>query len=276
VIERLQQKTACIEQLLNQTANNWEEVLYVMLARSFGFSLNAEPFEMLAKSLPLKVLKRHDSSLFQLEVLLHGQAGFLERDNDFGEYYVSLRKEYLFLRKKYNLTPMGNHLWKFLRLRPVNFPTVRIAQFAALMMQYDNLFQNILAAKSTNHLSAFFTLRPSEFWETHYTFEKTAIPKTKMFGKEAATGIIINSIVPCIFTYARMRANEALKSTALDWLHQLPPEKNRVITGWSAAGIKPSSAFYSQALLQLTKNYCSRKRCLACSVGINLITSGTP
>jgi hypothetical protein len=276
VVERLQMKTEHMEMLLKQTANNWEEVFYIMLARSFGFGLNADPFELLARNLPWKILGKHRNSLFQTEALLQGQAGFLDGDKGPGEYYTGLRKEYLFLRHKYNLRPIPVQLWKFLRLRPVNFPSLRLAQFAALIQHSEGLLARVIGSPGIPDIMKLFEISPPPFWENHYTFEKTSPKKAKVIGREAINNIIINAVIPFLFIYGKMHGREDLKNRALQWLSALPPEKNRVTVRWEMFGIRPSSAFYSQGLLQLSKSYCSRKHCLACSVGTHLITKTQP
>jgi hypothetical protein len=273
-VERLEKKAEHIAAYLRQSAGNWEEAFYVSLARSFGFGLNAAPFEWVAKSLPLTILSRHRNNLLQVEALLLGQAGMLEEGALFSAYQEMLRKEYLHLKLKYDLKPVGKHLWKFLRLRPVNFPAIRIAQFACLMQQSEGLFSQILSCREIPELRQFFTLRASVFWNSHYTFEKTSPARPKLLGETAFCSIVINTVIPFLFVYGSMNGRDEVRDKALDWLNRIPPESNRVVRGWNQAGIQSSSAFYSQALLQLTENYCRRRRCLACSVGAQLITAG--
>jgi hypothetical protein len=275
VIERLQQKTQSVTALLASFKNNWEEAFNISLARTFGFGLNAAPFEMLAKSVSLLHLARHRNSIIQLEAILMGQAGFLEESALFSDYHSDLRKEYLHLKNKYNLKPVERHLWKFLRLRPMNFPTIRIAQFAALLNKSEGIFSRVLACREIHELRPLFEVQASPFWNTHYTFD-TASPQTiKRLGTDAFNNIVINTIVPFLFIYGRMTAKEEIKDRALSWLSKIPPEKNRVVKRWEQTGMKPFSAFDSQGLLQLSNNYCNRKRCLACSIGSNIITAET-
>ncbi|HJZ39292.1 MAG TPA: DUF2851 family protein [Bacteroidales bacterium] len=274
VVERLQQKAHYISVLLDQYRNSWEEAFYIGLARSFGFGLNAIPFEMMAKSVSLMQLARSRDSVFQVEALLMGQAGFLDDPALYAGYYSSLRKEYLHFRRKYGLKPIGGHLWKFLRLRPVNFPTVRIAQFAAVLVRAGGLFSRVLECNEISELQQLFTVQASEFWDSHYTFETVSPVKTKKLGTDAFQTIVINAVVPFVFVYGQRTGAEERKERALEWLNQLPPEKNRLVSRWSNTGIIPASAFYSQGILQMANSYCGRKRCLACSVGTSIITSG--
>jgi hypothetical protein len=274
VVERLSQKSDHITGYLRMNTGHWEEAFYISLARSFGFGLNAGPFELLARSIPLSTLLRCKNNPLQMEALLFGQAGFLSEGTLEQGYCTVLQKEFLHLRRKYNLKPIEIHLWKFLRLRPVNFPTIRIAQFAMLMQQSESLFSQVLACHEIQELRQFFTLQASEFWDTHYTFEKTSAPKGKVLGNEAFLSIIINTVIPFLFVYGNMNGREKIKEKALDWLNSIAPENNRVVRRWKASGVQATSAFYSQALLQLTDNYCNHRRCLSCSIGTNIITTG--
>lgn len=274
LIERLEQKTETIRNLLQGNRGNWEEVLYISLARAFGFGVNAAPFEMLARSLPLAVLRKHSDSRFQTEALLMGQAGFLLPDVPEGGYSFRLLTEYRHLAAKYRLIPLERHLWKFLRMRPMNFPTIRIAQFAELMHASGH-FSRMLACSEISALRRIFSVGANGFWNVHYTFEKPSEPGSKMLGDEAFFSVVINAVIPVLFLYGSMEGREDLKDRALDWLGRLPAESNRIISDFARAGIRPSSALYSQALLQLWKQYCIRKRCLACSIGSHLITKPT-
>jgi hypothetical protein len=273
VVERLEQKTAHIAGLLDLYTNNWEECFYINLARSFGFGLNALPFEMTARSLPLMILYRHRDNLMQAECLLMGQAGFFTDDTVNSGYYAVLKKEYLHLQHKYQLKPVEKHLWKFLRLRPVNFPCIRISQFAMLMCRSEKLFSQITECHSISELRQLFEVKASAYWDSHYTFETDSPNMSKSLGDDAFHTLVINAVIPFLFCYGNRNSREELKMMAIDWMNQIPPEKNRIIKHWLQSGIKPSSALYSQGLLQLYTNFCNRKRCLACSIGAKIITS---
>jgi hypothetical protein len=271
VVERLQQKAKYIGDLLDHSRNNWDEAFYITLARSFGFGLNTLPFERLAKSVSLAVLSRFGNNQFKIEAMLLGQAGFLEEERPDSVYYTKLRREYKHQQHKYDLHPLEKHLWKFLRLRPVNFPTIRIAQFAALVAQTSGLFSWVKACRDFSELQSKFDIQASSFWDTHYTFDTAAPLRPKRLGTEAFQVVIINAVIPFLFVYGQRTGKTAYKDRAMEWLNRLPPEKNRVISRWNDLGIKPVSAFYSQGLLQMNAAYCSRKSCLACSVGARLI-----
>ncbi|MBS3806924.1 MAG: DUF2851 family protein [Bacteroidales bacterium] len=270
-IERLEHKSHEIEQSLRESQNNWESAFYRKLARNFGFKVNAEPFELLARSLPLKHLTRHKDNLFQLEALFFGQAGFLQQKRLDDPYHMKLFDEYLYLRKKFQLKPIEKHLWRFARLRPVNFPTVRIAQFCALMHRSDRLFSNILEKRQIRELKHLLDVEPSSYWHTHYGFHKTSTRKIKRLGSEAFQNLIINTLVPFLFVYGIKQNIPSYKERALDLLLELDPEKNSIIRRWSALGIDAPNAYHSQALLELKNNYCNHRRCLDCQIGNHIL-----
>jgi hypothetical protein len=274
VVDRLRKKTEHIAEYLRRNKGNWEEAFYISLARSFGFGLNASPFELMARSVSLAILNRHRNSPLQVEAILMGQAGFLNEGRIFPEYYAIMRNEYVYLQKKYALKPIESHLWKFLRLRPVNFPTLRLAQFANLVQQSEGLFSRVLTCHDLQELKRFFTLRASEFWNSHYTFEKTSKSSVKTLGEDAFNSVVINTVIPFLFIYGSMNGQEETKNRAFELLNNIPAESNRITRKWDLAGIHASTAFYSQALLQLYSDYCNHRHCLSCSVGTNLITTG--
>jgi len=266
LVERLEEKVIKIDKSLILNQNNWEETFYQFLARNFGVKVNAEPFEQLAKSIPLITLAKHKINLLQIEALLFGQAGFL--DNDFTDDYPNkLKKEYLFLKKKYQLIPTKEESWKFMRLRPANFPSIRIAQFAALVFQSVHLFSKILAASSVKEIEHVFDLRLSSYWNTHYVFDKESTKRKKTLGKGTIHLIIINTIVPFLFLYGKKKANEDFTDKALRLLEEVKPEKNSIIKKWEELGMEPISAYQTQALLQLKNTHCKNKNCMNCAIG---------
>ncbi len=271
-IERLEEKSVRIKQLLQQTKNSWEEAFYIQIARNFGFKLNSDPFEQLAKSLPLTYLAKHKENLFQIEALLYGQAGFLE-DESGEEYFEILKKEYEFLKNKFKLKPIQKHLWKFLRSRPGNFPTIRLAQFAKLIYKSSALFSKILEAGSVNDFHELLQVEPSEYWETHYQFNKESVKKSKTLGKSAIDIILINTVIPFLFVYGKSKGLPELQDRAIEFLEYMKAEKNSIISKWNELGIKSTSAFETQALIQLKNKYCNHKKCLNCHIGNNLIRS---
>jgi hypothetical protein len=243
------------------------------LARNFGFSLNSLPFEALAKSLPLLILQKHNDNLQQLEALLFGQAGMLQKEMPENEYYSALQREYRFLQTKYKLTPIEGFLWKFLRLRPVNFPTLRIAQFAALLYRSEPLFSRIITAKDLSAKEGVFAMEASPFWDNHYVFEKISDKRRKVFGKSAFLSVMINTVAPFLFVYGKARGKEDDCTRAVELLGQLPAERNSIITRWETLGFRIDNAFASQALLQLQNEYCNARRCLHCAFGNAIVKS---
>ncbi len=270
LVERIERKSTEIKRLLNLNLNDWEETFYQVLAGSFGFKVNEQSFLLLAKSLPISVLAKHKNNLFQLEALLFGQAGLLK--NDFADDYPQLlAKEYNFMKKKFSLNPIPGHLWKFLRLRPSNFPTIRISQFAALVHQSQNLVSKILRCKTSQEVISMFDLKASEYWETHYVFDKPAPKSVKRFGDAAIQTIVINTVVHFLFLYGNEKGNNASKDKAIEFLTSLPPEQNNIIQGFEKLGVKAHNAFETQALIELKNKYCALKKCLHCRVGLSLL-----
>ncbi len=271
LIERIEQKTTYVKNILKFTNNNWEEAFYIVLAKAFGFKVNAEPFELTAKSLPSIILAKNKNNLFQLEALLFGQAGMLNSSETDDNYFLSLKKEYEFLKNKYKLKPIEAHLWKFLRIRPVNFPTVRISQFAALINKSSHLFSKILESKDVKIIEQMFDLKASEYWNTHYNFGKISKKKIKTFGKSATENIIINTVIPIIFLYGKEKANEEIRDKAINFLENIKAEKNNITKKWTSADIDIKNAYFSQSLIQLYNEYCLKKRCLNCRIGSKYI-----
>lgn len=273
--ERLEQKMSAIESLLDENNRHWEEVFYITLARSFGFGTNSQAFERLAKSLPISILGKHKDQLFQLEALLFGQAGLLDLET-YDEYSANLKKEYEFLRSKYELNPLEKSQWKLLRLRPDNFPHVRIAQFAALIHSSTKLFSKIVANPNLVYLKTLFAYETSIYWKTNYLFGSESKVRTKRLGEQSINGLIINTVVPFLFCYADQKKNDDLKDSALKILEQLESERNAIITGWKDIGLNADNAFDSQSLLQLKKLYCDEKKCLRCRIGHKILTLPKP
>lgn len=271
-IERLEQKTEQVISWVHDYNNSWEEAFYVSMARSFGLKINALPFELLAKSTPLKYLGKIKNSKTSIEATLFGQAGMLNKiTDDTDSYQQSLKKEYDYIRQKYSLTPIPTHLWKFMRLRPVSFPTIRIAQLASLIQNSSGLFSKCIEAPNLTHLYELLTHNVSEYWETHYTFGNESKTKQKPIGKETVRVITLNTIIPFMFAYGKLRNNQPLKDKALNLLESIAPEKNSITKGFEILGIKADNALYSQALVHLKNSYCDKRKCLFCNVGANVL-----
>lgn len=267
--ERLLRKAGQMEAGLRENNYHWEESFWWLLARSFGIPVNASAFEEMARSLPLKLLARHRSSSLQLEALLLGQAGLLDEEPR-DAYQEALQKEYHFLREKYKLQP--NQLpVHFLRMRPVNFPGIRLAQLAALLGGSARLFSRVKETMPALGLRNIFTIRASGYWDTHYRFGEVAKPKEKKLGSHGTATIIINAIAPAIFAYGQYQQEEKYKQQALHWLEQTSAEKNSITRGFVKMGVPTRTAADSQALIELKNEYCNHKRCLECAVGIAVL-----
>ncbi|MEO6403975.1 MAG: DUF2851 family protein [Ferruginibacter sp.] len=268
LVERLQTKASYIHSLLLQNNFHWEETFWWMISRNFGITLNSEAFEAIARSIPINILAKHKQQIIQLEAILFGQAGLLEKKFT-EDYPVLLKKEYQFLQKKYSLRVAGVNLL-FMRMRPANFPTIRLAQLSALVMQSQHLFSTILESRSITEIESLLAVTANDYWHYHYNFEDEASFKPKVLGRQMIHNIIINTIVPMLFTHGFYNNNEATKNKALMWLEQVSAEQNYITKGFVKLGIQNKSAFDSQALIQMKNEYCNQKRCLQCAVG-NLI-----
>ena len=267
VAERFEEKAKRIAILFSENNHDWKETLYQQLARNFGLKTNSDAFENLAKNLPLIIIEKHHNDLFQIEALLFGQANIWSSEENCDEYELSLRKEYSFLQKKYGLTPISHTWWKFARLRPCNFPTIRIAQFAHLIYTSQSLASKIIESTSLENVSSLLTCKASSYWETHYSFGKKSPKHSCEFGSLAIVNSIINTVIPFLFAYGKTHNDEAMTQRALDLLRELPPEKNAVITKWEECGIAVPDAFTSQGLLHLYTAYCEQGICFHCRIG---------
>jgi hypothetical protein len=270
LIERLERKTKFIEDILADTKNNWDEVFYISLCRSFGFNTNSQPFEQLARSLPLFILNKHKDNLFQIEALLFGHAGLLNpRLKD--EYSQLLLKEYEFLAKKYDLKSVKSWSWKFMRMRPINFPTIRMAQLAQLIVNSGHLLSKVLEISKLDKMQKLFDIEVSEYWLTHYSFGSESKKKGKSFGSDAFDLILINTIIPFLFVYGKHLGNQQIIDRTLFFLQQTKPESNGVVRSWAADGLKALNAGHSQSLLTLKNEYCNQIRCLECAIGNSIL-----
>lgn len=278
-VERLEEKSAAITKIYASTGNDWEETFYRMLSRYFGFRVNTQPFEMLSAALPFRIIRKHSDNRFQVEALLFGTAGMLEdslfREAVHDEYYRMLVREYRVLASKYSLSPIHGWLWKFSRLRPVNFPTVRISQLAAMLTTAGGLFSRVIETDDAVRLRQLFATEASEYWDTHFVFGKESRRVRKSTGDLAADILLINAVIPVVFVYGHLRDMPGKCERAIEMLEDLPPEDNSVTREWVEAGVTPLSALWSQALLQLRNNYCRRRRCLDCRIGCRLVSMGS-
>ena len=264
-IERLQRKSAIVLDHLKEANNHWEEVFWWMLARNFGMKVNADIFETIAKSLALNIIGRHKNQIHQIEAFLLGQAGLLE-DDFVEEYPKLLKREYLFYRNKYQLkqVPVKPFL---LRMRPANFPTIRLAQLGMLINQSSHLFSKVKETESINTVKELLNVTANDYWHYHYLIDDPGEFHPKQLGKQMTDNIIINTVVPVLFAFGLYHSDAAIKDKALDWLAQLNPEKNTITSRWTSFSVTNNSALESQGLIELKNNYCDQRRCLDCSVG---------
>ncbi len=270
IIERLEQKTVAIETLLKRNTGSWEETMYQLTARTFGLKVNKEPFELLACSLPLNIVAKQKQDLRGLEALVFGQAGMLN-DQPLDDYMADLQREYRYLQHKHQLRPIRGHSWKFMRLRPPSFPTVRLAQFTMLLHRSVHLFSKVLETRNLHDVEELFKVGTSPYWDTHYIFGKISEPRKKELGADTLQLLVINTIVPILFAHARHKGDEKLQECALQWLEQLRPEQNEIVKQWASLGRTARSAYESQALIQLKNEHCDRKNCLSCQIGSSLL-----
>lgn len=274
--ERLERKTIDIERRVERVEGDWERACFVTLARAFGFSLNGDAFEQWALSMPLHAVDHHRDDLFQVEAFFLGQAGLLdvlampERQRERAladDYFQRLRSEYAFLKNKFGLTPMDGHQWKYLRLRPQNFPQIRLAQLANLYYERRTGLRSLVESESIASLREQYTTQVTPYWSTHYSFGCESDRNDKRLTQQTLDTIILNAAIPMLFAYGRHQGDERLCDRAFDFLEQLRAEDNHIVRMWSECGMDVVSAGDSQALIQLKKEYCDKRDCLRCRIG---------
>lgn len=267
--ERLLRKSKTADACLQQNNYHWEETFWWLLARNFGMKVNADAFEAIARSISVNVLAKHKSQIHQLEAMLLGQACLLEgKFTD--DYPRLLQREYKFLREKYKLKPIHQPI-HFLRMRPGNFPTIRLAQLAMLISESAHLFSKIKETNSVKDVAQWFDVTANDYWHYHYRFDEASAYKKKNLGAASIDSIIINTVAPVLFAYGNYHNENKYKEKALKWLEKTAAESNGITKGFQSLGIENKNAFDSQALIELKNEYCSKKRCLDCSVGNSLL-----
>ena len=278
VVERLQKKSEMILNIFSETGNDWEETFYRVLSRYFGFRVNTEPFEMLAMALPFRIIRKHADDRFQIESLLYGTSGMLQeglfREAVTDQYYNDLIREYRILSCKYSIKPLHGWIWKFSRLRPSNFPTIRISQLAGMLSVTGGLFSRLLEVTEIKQLKELFEVDASTYWDDHFVFGTVKKGNPKKTGSQATDIFLVNAVIPLLFVYGKSRGPSEYSERALSFLDQIKPEQNSIINEWAAVGIKAESAHCTQALLQLRDQYCRKRRCLDCRIGYRLVSSG--
>lgn len=269
MVSRLENKCALLEEQLLLYKNSWEKLFYITLAKYFGMGVNAEPFQLLAQSLPQQLLAKHKYNPSQIDALIFGVAGFLPAMQD-DAYSIILNREFDFLQTKYALQQLPKGVWKFAKTRPANFPTTRLAQFSALVFQSVHLFSKLMQAQSIEAAEALLTVKPHEELQLNNLYGAQHLPLGGI-GKQTIQHLLINVVVPFKFVYGKHMLNEALCEQAIDWLEKLPAEKNTITKFWSTIGFKAKQALHSQALVELNNNYCEKHRCLSCSIGNHIL-----
>ena len=274
--ERLEQKTTAIEERVRQANGSWEDAYFVTLARNYGFGINGEAFEQWAYNVPLQAVGKHRDDLFQVEAIFMGQAGLLDlstiphryQEDALNEgYFTRLRSEYQYLAHKFSLTPMDSTIWRFLRLRPQNFPHIRISQLANLYYERRSGLSELLECESVEAVKQLLSTHVTPYWETHYVFGSESTKNAKHLSQASLNLLTINTAIPILFAVGRHRQKEALCDRAFDFLEQLKAEQNHIVRMWADCGLEAKTAGDSQALIQLKREYCDRKECLRCRFG---------
>ena len=282
--ERLERKTEDIRHRAELCGGSWEDAYFVTLARNYGFGINSDAFEQWALNVPLSAVAHHRDDLFQVEAIFMGQAGLLELDaipKHYQEdaladgYFARLRNEYQYLAHKFGMKPMDTAHWNFLRLRPQNFPHIRLSQLANLYYEGRASLSQLIDCTTVDELKTLLTTHVTPYWETHYTFGSLSSKNTKRLSASSINLLIINTAIPVLFAVGRHRQKEELCDRAFDLLEQLRPENNHIIRLWQQCGLPVRSAGDSQALIQLKREYCNRRDCLRCRIGYEYLKQGS-
>lgn len=271
--ERLHGKVERIHKLLDSFNGSWEDVCYVTLARNFGFGINNDAFERLARRTPLRLLGKHSDSVLQIEALLFGQAGMLDAQKPgMDSYYNQLCTEYAFLSNKFQLTPMEKESWKLFRIRPQNFPYRRIAMLAQFIEGGFRMMNRILEAEGEKEMRALFEVELSGYWTKHYTFGKPNERATATLSRSSIDIILINTVAPLLYAYGELTGNYEMTDKAIKLLEDLRAESNSIVSHFVAYGIDCPDALTSQALVQLKREYCDARKCIYCKIGHHLLS----
>ncbi len=265
-VERLERKCHEIKEMLTRNRNDWEECFYRLLLKYWSGNVNADAFSLLAEYLPYKKILRCGDSLFKIEALLFGSSGFLEEEFESDEYRSSLQREYEYQSAKFELARMEIFQWRFMRVRPINFPSVRLALLAGMMYRFQSLFSVFLEIHSLPKAKELFDAKTSVYWNTHYRFNVVSPYRVKKIGEAMKDVILINAVIPLLFVYGKERGEEHYCEKALRWLDGLKAEKNRITRQWQRYGLTIQTALQSQALLQIRREYCEKHRCLQCKI----------
>ena len=269
LIMRLNRKMHRILDSLRLNQYHWEEQLWWMIAANFGNPVNSTAFEAIARSIPFSLIAKHRKQFIQLEALFLGQANLLEKIYK-DPYPVMLKREFIFLKKKYGLKKIYEPV-HFLRMRPENFPCIRLSQLASFFSGTTALFAWTLECESIHSLRKKLMVKANDYWHNHYVFEKTSSYREKILGIDMCNNIIINSIIPLLYTYGKIMPDQAILKKSVDWLEQMPAEQNQLMAGWNRIGVSVKKASGSQALIELKKQFCDQRKCLECEIGKHLL-----
>ncbi len=271
LVERFEMKSKRIEALLLESNKNWESTFYQFLAHYFGLRVNALPFEILARATPWRIIRKHQDKREELEALLMGQSGMLKTSSIDG-FHTSLKERYRYMKVRHQLIPMQAIHWKFLRLRPANFPTMRISQFADFLFQMENPLNTFLECDDIRQMESLFEVHAHEYWQSHSKFGLVSDGLSGSLGANTRQLLLGNAVLPFLFVYAEHWSLPEKREWVLDAMHELNPENNALIRRWKTLGVNVKSFGESQALFVLSKNYCERKHCLNCEVGNRLLS----
>jgi len=269
--ERLIRKSAIVEKFLDQNNQHWEETFWWMLARNFGIKINADAFEAMARTIPINILAKHKNQIHQLEAFLLGQANLLN-ENFSEDYPIMLKREYEFYKTKYKLNDQNYSVF-FLRMRPGNFPTIRLAQLAMLVHNSEHLLSKIKETDSLHDVKNWLDVTANDYCHYHYRFDEPSAFKKKNLGASMVDNILINTVCTVLFAYGHFNNEQKFKDKALKWLEEITAESNSITKGFQKLGLENKNAHDSQALIELKNEYCAKKRCLDCAIGNALLKS---
>lgn len=274
IVEKLQQKEPHLRSLLQKFTFDWETCFYILLARYFGGKVNDSPFESLANRIPIEIIRKNISDSLAIQAIFFGQAGMLELPLE-DQYYLTLKEMYSFLKQKYNLQPMKNVVWKYSKLRPLNFPTVRIAQFTSLKNLGSSMFSSLMEVSTIEEMYTILQAKPDDYWNTHYRFGPSSPYINKNIKHDFMNILIINAFLPLAFIFAELYGMNEKKEWIFTILENIHPEKNKIISQWHNLDKTAHSALDSQALLHLYNHYCQNNQCLSCKIGHKILCKTT-
>ena len=267
LIQRLESKVASLKTIHDYTEGDWEQTTFILLSKYMGAKVNQQPMEMMARSLDVKTIYKNKDSLIAIEALLYGQAGLLKHTKPKDPYLVILKQQYELFQKKYNLTPIDPVAWKLSKLRPANFPHIRLSQLASILYNNNHFFSLLLSDIDIKSFQQLLKTTASEYWNTHYTFGKESSSKKKNIGNSFIEMLLINVVAPLSFYYGVSIDSNDYKNRAINLLESIKGEKNNIVKKWQDLGFPSTYASDTQALLQLKNEYCNNKKCLHCQIG---------